>query len=217
MSGGCRKLARSDGLSSGDNCADHATDPVVDEWEASLESRSKLATRRDGSDSAGRGASGQCDETSATDLLLLSPAQFQATDARTGTLRRYRQIVVEVRYLEPNRASADQLVDDLAPVLNGARMALVGGQVALTVESFDDATAGPQLQLKASWTLDGRTWRESGLNYVEGRRFAATLAANRLPQQVVLVARDAAGNSGIVTLYGPASTGRVTYLPLIRR
>ena len=155
----------------------------------------------------------------ATDMLLVTPAQFRATSGQQGDLRRYGQLVLEVTYVDPNVAAGDLVTDDLAPVVNTPGVTQTGGTVTLTVEAYDDQTPGPQLQVSARWTADGTTWQTTALAYVQGRQYAAVLSGGQVPQQVQLVVRDASGNVSGANLSPSVSrpTGSTVFLPFIWR
>ena len=53
-----------------------------------------------------------------TDKLLINPAQFSATSARSGRLRRFTQLVFEVSYLDPNSAKSNDLDDTTPPEIS---------------------------------------------------------------------------------------------------
>ena len=59
-----------------------------------------------------------------TDKLLVNPAQFWASSARGGRLRRFAQLVFEVNYLDPNSAIGSVLNDTTPPEISDVSITL---------------------------------------------------------------------------------------------
>ncbi len=104
----------------------------------------------------------------ASDTLLVNPAQFRATSTGTGTLRRYRQLVLEITYADPNVMDAATLADTLPPVLVGPTVTLEGTHnLRISTRASDpDGTLAPTL--RTTYTLDGITWKEVELVLNQG-------------------------------------------------
>ncbi|MBX0331412.1 hypothetical protein K2Z83_27550, partial [Oscillochloris sp. ZM17-4] len=150
----------------------------------------------------------------ATDKLLVLPAQFRATGSRTGALRRYQQMVLEITYLDPNVANDSLLNDDMPPVVNGVTMTETPTGVSISAEAYDDTTAGSYLQVEVAWTNDGSSWQTIALPYLQDRRYAQQVAITSMPREVVVTAHDASGNIAMARV--PLTIHQV-YLPLVRR
>jgi predicted outer membrane repeat protein len=154
-----------------------------------------------------------------TDQLIISPAQFRALSGRSGTLRRFSQLVFEVTYVDP--AAPEGIVDDLSPpLIVDVDASLPGTQgappdgVRLTA-LVEDGESGVE-SVTALYSVDGRAWQQVALALQPNGSYAATItigASGRL--ELLVDARDRSGNVSVETGKGeftPFSVARIALL-----
>ncbi len=77
---------------------------------------------------------------SAADKLLVSPVQFRPSDTEAGALRRFGQMVFEVSYVDPRRASLALQTDTVPPLIGNVVIAPVIQQAATGAAPAADQT-----------------------------------------------------------------------------
>ena len=162
-----------------------------------------------------------------TDKLLVDPVQFRPTSAETGVLRRFERMVFEVTYVDPRRAGAATLNDDVPPVIEDISVTPIVArslapaatqQLQLKVTVRDNG--GPAgLQVGALYTTNGTRWRQVSFSQ-SGNTFTAVIQPPPLGTDVIAIfqATDRAGNTAIETRKGQLSSEFIAIaLPTIRR
>jgi hypothetical protein len=154
----------------------------------------------------------------ASDTLLVNPVQFRTTGEGTGTLRRYRQVVLEITYIDPNVVDAATLADTLAPVIVGPTLrqeSTSSLRISASASDMDGATAP---SLHAAYTLDGTTWNEVDLVLnQEVYSVVVPLRSGANSVSAIITARDGAGNSSSENVAGSFAGDFFTYMPFLRR
>jgi len=162
-----------------------------------------------------------------TDTLTVTPAQFRASDDKTGHLRRFRQMVFEITYVDPRTAPPSVLGDETPPVINDVKVSLPGNatqaaslpaQFVQIGASVTDNSAGG-LEVSATYTIDGAAWRRTMLVPVGGGLFGATVPAPSGANNIFVIveARDRGGNVVIDTAKGRLWSYTFVSLPLVQR
>jgi len=169
-------------------------------------------------------------DSTPADKLAVTPVQFRAVDAGKGWLRRFGQMVFEITYVDPRRASASQLADITPPLISNivisslaatqslgtAALRTVG--VSATV-SDTGGSSGP-LEVTALYTIDGVRWKSATLTKGSGNSYQGTFQTQLDRPDVVAIiqARDSAGNVTVQALKGTLSNAfSVVNLPVIQR
>lgn len=155
----------------------------------------------------------------ASDTLLVNPAQFRATSAVTGTLRRYRQLVLEITHVDPNVVDATTLADTLLPVLVGPTVTVEGGSSLQIRTQASDLEGTQAPTLRAAYTLDGTTWNTVDLVLSQEIYSAVVPLGSGSSTRVtaIITAQDAAGNSASETVGVSTASPWMTYLPFLWR
>jgi predicted outer membrane repeat protein len=169
-----------------------------------------------------------------SDRLLISPAQFRAADSRSGQLRRFTQMVLEVSYADPVRADPKTLWCFL--ICTGSDNSSSGGGghglasladapgLSLSTEVIYSEAIGLR-EVSATYTVDGINWRRVLLNKQEsltadipGFRRDLYSVSNLEPFSnnlaVFFEALDKAGNVSVTSLKG-VGTAQTIYLPSV--
>ena len=170
-----------------------------------------------------------------TDTLLVTPMQFRAVDSERGTLRRYRQMVFQVTYIDESNSGAaawiadttPPLISDVAlePVASTTRSEYTGLRLSARVTDSGIASASGLAAtayepVSALFTLDGENWRRVALRPVGNDVFAAIIprSAYDTGALAIIEARDRAGNVATYTAKGAlAPSLSLVYLPLMQR
>ncbi|MEP7188757.1 MAG: hypothetical protein ABI901_06190, partial [Roseiflexaceae bacterium] len=166
-----------------------------------------------------------------TDKLLVNPAQFQATSARSGQLRRFTQLVFEVNYLDPNSAPSSALSDETPPEISDvtislpqqrARQAGIAAQPQITVKAnvHDEGGTGGPLDVSVTYTVDGKKWLFKPLTFDASLGVYTTGIESPLPGQniaLLVEARDGAGNVATYTAKGTMNAFSILTLPVLLR
>jgi hypothetical protein len=147
-----------------------------------------------------------------TDRLLVYPAQFNASDDRTGRLRRFSRMVFEISYLDP--AIASQELENLRQrpyvALTGMDIReLEGDDTVLLSAALSDLSGRGIDQVTALYTTDGATWQLTNLApQPEPGRWQAELPSLGHDGFAFLMASDNAGHvSALATNATTTTTG----------
>ncbi len=166
-----------------------------------------------------------------TDKLLVNPAQFWASSARSGKLRRFAQLVFEVNYLDPNSAIGGALGDTTPPEISDvsislpqlmARQAGIAAQQQITVKASvqDEGGANGPLDVSITYTNDGQHWLSAPLSFDAGTRlYTGSFDPPPPGQNIALIveARDGAGNVATYTAKGTMDAFSILALPALLR
>jgi hypothetical protein len=154
------------------------------------------------------------------DILSVTPAQFRATSTRQGDLRRFRQLVFEVTYLDPRNASAAMLADTTPPSIEKVELAAQRARLAgpLLTLSARVADPGGIAEVRAALPVDNQSWIEQPLTYNQASgRYELTI--DHLPlgskPYVIVSARDTAGNVATYIARGLPQP-QVVFLPIVQ-
>jgi hypothetical protein len=162
-----------------------------------------------------------------TDLLALTLAQFRASTAKSGELRRFQQMVFEVSYIDPWSAPDAVMQDSLPPLVQDIDIRLVQPRAGTPSIQATSATAqvtatvsddgGGLKSVSMTYTTDGRTWESQALTG-SGGTFTGSITLPSGPASlfVVVEAVDTAGNVTVETAKGQLQL-RQLGLPLIGR
>ena len=159
-----------------------------------------------------------------SDRLVLIPAQFQADTGSVGRLRSFEQIVLQITYVDPARASAALLdtsaspqIDDVAinRVASGAQLSQIG---TLTVSGRFTNQPSADLISSIVYTVDGREWKRALLTKGSGDSYSSSLNAPAAGGNIsaIIQARNPAGYVTAYTEKGRLSGFRILYLPIMR-
>ena len=171
------------------------------------------------------------DDGQYTDKLLVNPAQFQATSARAGQLRRFTQLVFEVNYLDPNSATSSALGDETPPEISDVtislpqRLARQAGiaaqpQIAVKANVHDEGGTGGPLDVSVTYTVDGKNWLFKPLTFDAGLGlYTAAFDPPPPGQNIALIveARDGAGNVAAYNAKGTMNAWSILALPALLR
>jgi hypothetical protein len=169
-------------------------------------------------------------DTTPADKLAVTPVQFRAVDAGKGWLRRFGQMVFEITYADPRKASASLLADTTPPLVGNIVISAQAasqnlGTAALRTISVSagvtDAggSTGP-IDVTALYTVDGVRWKSATLTKGSGNSYVGTLQTQLSRPDVVAIvqARDGAGNVSVQSMKGTLSDAfSVINVPLVRR
>ena len=171
------------------------------------------------------------DDGQYVDKLLVNPAQFWASTARCGRLRRFTQMVFEVDYLDPNSANGSALNDTTPPEISDvsialpqllARQAGIAAQQQITVKASvhdEGGTSGP-LDVSITYTNDGQHWLFAPLSFNASMGlYTGSFDPPPPGQNIALIveARDGAGNVSTYTAKGTLDAFSILALPLLLR
>jgi hypothetical protein len=166
------------------------------------------------------------------DKLIFNPAQFRATDAETGQLRRFARMVFEITYVDPKRATSAMLADSTPPLVQDVTIvstpASASQGITLAAQSIEikadvsDPSGIGVANVNAVYTTDGVHWQRVDFQPLGGGIYGATvqsrIAQTNAEVVAVVEARDRAGNVTVQTAKGTLSgTFTTVTLPLIRR
>ena len=163
-----------------------------------------------------------------TDKLLVNPAQFWASSARGGRLRRFAQLVFEVNYLDPNSANGSALDDTTPPEISDvsislpqllARQAGIAAQQQIIVKASvhdEGGTSGP-LDVSITYSNDGQHWLFAALNDNDkDGLYTGSFDPPPPGQNIALIveARDGAGNVSTYSAKGTMGAFSILALPI---
>jgi hypothetical protein len=162
-----------------------------------------------------------------TDQLVISPAQFSASNGETGQLRRFTEMEFEVTYVEPQIAAASVLTQTSSPLFSDVRIIPLGLSVANGIPSgqpsvrfsaiVSDSNGSGLREASATYTADGLDWqrKQLALNPANGR-YEAILPAPPAGGNIsaFFEALDNAGNVAVETHKGALSAITYAFLPV---
>jgi hypothetical protein len=163
-----------------------------------------------------------------TDQLVVSPAQFYATDGESGQLRRFTEMVFEVIYVEPQIAPALILAQSSSPLFGDVRITPLGpagatatqaaGQLVRFSAVVSDSNGSQLREVSATYTNDGRNWQRQQLllNPATGR-YETILHAPAVGATIsaFFESLDNAGNVAVETSKGTLASIEYIYLPML--
>jgi hypothetical protein len=159
-----------------------------------------------------------------TDRLLMAPAQFWGTTARTGRLRRFEQMVFEVTYIDPQSAPPAMMTDTAPPDIRNVTLQLPSGgfqpiamQIMLNTDISDDASG--VAEAVATYSNDGATWQELPLKLIAPGKYSVMINAPWGGKNIAIMisATDRAGNVATYTAKGALSAYSFVFMPTARR
>jgi hypothetical protein len=170
------------------------------------------------------------DDGQYTDKLLVNPAQFWASSARAGQLRRFTQLVFEVNYLDPNSANGSALDDATPPEISDVTISLpqqlarqagiAAQQITVKANVHDEGGASGPLEVSITYTNDGRNWLFAALNDDDQDGLYTGTFDSPPPGQnisMIVEARDGAGNVATYTAKGTMDALSILALPALLR
>jgi hypothetical protein len=168
-------------------------------------------------------------DTTPADKLVVTPVQFRAVDTTKGWLRRFGQMVFEITYADPRRASPSLLADTTPPLVSNIAIAPLAARsmgtaaahsVGVSATVSDTGGSGGPLDVTAFFTIDGVRWKSATLTKGSGNTYQGTFETqlNRPDVVAIVQARDGAGNVSVQSRKGTLSDAfSVVNLPMIRR
>jgi hypothetical protein len=159
-----------------------------------------------------------------TDRLLMAPAQFWGTTARTGRLRRFAQMVFEVTYIDPQSAPQVMMTDTAPPDIRNVTLQLPSGgfqpiamQILLNTDISDDGSG--VAEAVATYSNDGTTWQELPLKLIAPGKYSVMINAPWGGKNIAIMisATDRAGNVATYTAKGALSAYSFVFMPTARR
>ena len=168
-------------------------------------------------------------DTTLADKLVLTPVQFRAIDTTKGWLRRFGQMVFEVTYIDPRRASAPMLGDTTPPLISNITITSASAHsigtaaihtVGVSTTVIDSGGSDGAINVTALFTIDGVRWISAVLNKGSGNIYQGDIETQLGRPDVVAIiqARDSAGNVTVQSLKGTLSDAfAVVNLPTILR
>jgi hypothetical protein len=162
-----------------------------------------------------------------TDQLVISPAQFSASNGETGQLRRFTEMEFEVTYVEPQIAPASVLAQVSSPLFSDVRIIPQGLSAASSIQAGEptvrfsaivsDSNGSDLRAVSATYTIDGLSWQRKQLVLnAQNGRYEATLPAPAAGGNVAAFfeALDNAGNVAVETHKGALSALTFAFLPV---
>ena len=165
-----------------------------------------------------------------TDQLVISPAQFYASNGETGQLRRFTEMVFEVTYIEPQIAPAAVLAQSSSPLFSDVRITPLGpaganaiqaaGQLVRFSAIVSDSNGSQLREVSATYTADGLNWQRKQLllNPATGR-YEATLSAPAAGADIsaFFESLDNAGNVAVETRKGALASLEFIFMPVFSK
>ena len=165
-----------------------------------------------------------------TDQLVISPAQFYASNGETGQLRRFTEMVFEVTYVEPQIAPAAVLAQSSSPLFGDVRITPLGpaganaiqaaGQLVRFSAIVSDSNGSQLREVSATYTADGLNWQRKQLllNPATGR-YEATLSAPAAGANIsaFFESLDNAGNVAVETRKGALASLEYIFMPVFSK
>jgi hypothetical protein len=161
-----------------------------------------------------------------TDKLLISPAQFWGTSERSGRLRRFKTMVFEVSYIDPQSALIGTLNDTTPPEISNVSITLpsggfttAGAQPPISVQALVNDDGSGTFDVVAVYSSDGTTWDDIPLTPGAGGKYTGLLNAPSSGKNisVLVTASDKAGNVSTYTAKGALLAYTYMFMPAIRR
>jgi hypothetical protein len=145
-----------------------------------------------------------------TDRLLVYPAQFNASNAQTGRLRRFSHMIFEITYLDPTSATPALQNLRQGPHIALAEMEIAnaagGNTVRLSTTLSDESGRGIK-QVTALYTTDGATWQQANLApQPQPGHWEIVLPALGHDGFAFFMASDNAGHVSVVAVNGTVAT-----------
>ena len=163
-----------------------------------------------------------------TDQLVISPAQFSASNGETGQLRRFTEMEFEVTYIEPQIAPASLLAQSSSPLFSDVRIIPLGPSGAIASQAIgqsvrfsaivSDSNGSGLRDVSATYTTDGLNWQRQQLVAQNGR-YEATLPAPAAGGNIwaFFESLDKAGNVVVETHKGALSAITYAFLPVFAK
>jgi hypothetical protein len=162
-----------------------------------------------------------------TDQLVISPAQFSASNGETGQLRRFTEMEFEVTYVEPRIAPSLVLTQTSSPLFSDVRIIPLGLSAATGVQAVEplvrfsaivsDSNGSGLREASATYTANGIDWqrKQLALNPANGR-YEATLPAPAAGGDIsaFFESLDNAGNVAVETHKGALAAITYAFLPV---
>jgi parallel beta helix pectate lyase-like protein len=162
-----------------------------------------------------------------TDQLVISPAQFNASNGESGQLRRFTEMVFEVTYVEPQIAPASVLAQASSPLFSDVRIIPLGPAGATAIQAarqsvrfsviVSDSNGSGLREVSATYTADGLAWqRQQLLLNPDNGRYEATLPAPAAGGNIsaFFESLDNAGNVAVETRKGALAAIKYIFMPV---
>ena len=159
-----------------------------------------------------------------SDMLMVTPAQFNPSSVELGELRRFKRMVFQVTYLDPRNAGTAIIQDDIGPIVDDITIGSEDRGMLLSIEAHDVGAAGQGAgegiaEIVVLSSFDETTWQRHVLKYNSTTQHYEGYLTNTSIQAVptlIIHLSDRAGNSSVHSLKGDMQF-YVISMPLVGR